>query len=75
MIQKTENGFHVYTDLKLKFSQMCNALRWLKADISWIKIGEKRGYWFLADKDAVIVSWPVERMALHYDSTAQKNSI
>jgi hypothetical protein len=74
-VQQTTNGWHVYTDLKLRFDQMEMALRAFGADKSWIRIGLKRGYWFLADKDAVTLPWPVERMTLRYDKTKEKNSI
>lgn len=71
-VQRTENGFHVYTDLKLRFDQMEIAMKYFGADPSWIRIGLKRGYWFLADKQPVILPWPTERMALHFDPSRKK---
>jgi hypothetical protein len=66
-VEKTTNGYHVYTDCRLTFKQMQMAFLACGADPSWSRIGQRRGYWFLADKDQIILPWPVERMALHYD--------
>jgi hypothetical protein len=63
-IQRTPNGWHVYTDLQFTFKKLCEALHILGADRSWISIGETRGYFFLADKGPVTLPWPVERMKL-----------
>lgn len=73
-VQPTKNGYHVYTNVVLKFKQMELMLRTLGADPSWIRIGLKRGYWFLADKSPVMLPWPTERMALHYDPSKKKDA-
>lgn len=65
VIQATPRGFHLYSDKKLSFDQLIRALKHCGADPSWIRIGRKRGYFFLADKDEVKTSWPVERMILY----------
>jgi hypothetical protein len=64
-VQQTKNGWHVYTDLTFTFSKLCETLSIIGADHKWIEIGKQRGYFFLADKDAVYLPWPVERMQLH----------
>lgn len=66
-IQKTKNGYHVYTDCKLTFNSLVKKLRHCKADKKWVSIGKKRGYFFLADKSHVILPWHVERMVLNYN--------
>jgi hypothetical protein len=71
-LQSTENGLHIYTDKKIRFDQFEMNARSMGADPAWIRIGLKRGYWFLADKSLVVVPWPVERMTLHHDKTGKK---
>lgn len=66
-IQKTEHGWHMYTDNEYLFSELFLILHQLGADKKWIQIGRKRGYYFLADKSSVILPWPVERMVLHVE--------
>lgn len=63
-IQRTDRGWHVYTDIQLTFKKLIEALQIIGADRSWIEIGHTRGYLFLADKGPVILPWPVERMKL-----------
>jgi len=71
-VQETENGLHVYTDKKIRFDQFEINARAAGADPSWIRIGLKRRYWFLADKDPIILPWSVERMVLHYDPSKER---
>lgn len=63
---RTKRGWHIYTDW---FMSWRNALSFISAipgvDKNWIRIGEKRGYLFLADKTLVKLNWPVVRMVLH----------
>jgi hypothetical protein len=66
LIQRTRHGWHVYTDCILPFRSLLSTLRILDADRSWIRIGEKRGYLFLADKSEIDFPWPVEHMVIHY---------
>lgn len=66
-IQETKNGLHLYSNRQMPFKELCTNLKHLGADPVWVEIGKKRGYFFLADKDAVNLSWPVERMALRFD--------
>jgi hypothetical protein len=67
IIQTTPHGFHVYTNAIMTFSKLVSTLSVLNADESWISIGEKRGYYFLADKDMIIFPWKVEHMMIYYD--------
>ena len=64
-IQTTQNGYHIYTDYQLNFTDLVLLLHKIGADKTWIEIGQKRGYFFLADKAQIIFPWPVERMILH----------
>jgi len=64
-VQKTEHGWHLYTDLMLEFPKLILLLHKIGADKTWVNIGRTRGYFFLADKSAVILPWPVERMIIH----------
>lgn len=65
--QKTPNGIHLYSNLKLTFKELIRLLKICGADPSWIRIGRKRGYFFLADKNEVEIPWPVERMFLKWN--------
>ena len=67
IIQKTPNGIHLYSNLKLTFKQLIRLLKICGADPGWIRIGKKRGYFFLADKNEVEMNWPVERMFLRWN--------
>lgn len=64
-IQKTPNGWHVYTDIQMTFKKLTEALAIVGADRKWVEIGKTRGYFFLADKGPVTLPWPVERMQIH----------
>jgi len=64
-IQRTNHGWHLYTDLMMTFHNLILTLHKIGADKQWIVIGQSRGYFFLADKSAVILPWPVERMIIH----------
>lgn len=66
ILQRTKNGWHVYTDYKILFPALVEKLKTLGADPAWIRIGEKRGYFFLADKQEINFPWPVEHMVIHY---------
>ena len=65
VIQETPHGFHLYSNLTLQFYELIQCLKNCGADRGWLRIGKRRGYFFLADKDMVLMSWPVERMMLH----------
>lgn len=66
IVQETQRGYHIYTDSIMRWVEL---VRWLPrvpgVDRKWIKIGKRRGYLFLADKDVVTMLWPVERMMIH----------
>lgn len=64
-IQKTVNGFHLYSNAMASFNTLLDFLTYYQADKKWLEIGRKRGYLFLADKDHVNLQWPVERMVIH----------
>lgn len=64
-VQRTPNGWHVYTDLQYTFKKLVEVLDIIGADRQWIEIGKSRGYLFLADKGPVTLPWPVERMRIH----------
>ena len=64
VIQRTDHGWHFYTDCKLTLKQCVIAQRVIGCDKAWIRIGQSRGYFFLADKSPIILPWPVERMVL-----------
>lgn len=77
--QPTTNGWHVYTSVIGDFSYIKQKAWRMAADLSWLRIAEKRGYLFLADKAPVPLPWPVERMViarekLHRDSTTRINA-
>lgn len=67
IIQNTPHGWHVYTDWQITFSKLVQMLKDIGADPAWIRIGEKRGYFFLADKKEIDFPWQVEHMVIHYD--------
>ena len=61
----TEHGWHIYTNFIVTLADFCTLAEECGADPSWISIGMKRGYFFLADKESVNLEWPVERMLIH----------
>ena len=65
LFQKTNHGWHLYTDYMGTFTQIITLARSLGADPSWIRIGCDRGYLFLADKDEIDFPYPVEHMVIH----------
>lgn len=66
ILEKTRNGFHVYTDIRVHSSEFIRLARRFGADPVWINIGHKRGYWFLAERYRPInPPWNVERMTLN----------
>lgn len=68
--QPTPNGWHFYTNLKLTWPELLYTLRQVPhVDKKWLAIGERRGYLYLADKNAVSLPWPVTRMILHTRKT------
>lgn len=67
ILQQTQHGWHLYSDLVMSFEELFQTLKEVGADKSWIKIGHKRGYYFLADKSLIFFPWPVEHMVIHYD--------
>jgi hypothetical protein len=68
--QPTKRGWHIYTNSRMCWREL---LRWLPrvpyVDKQWLKIGERRGYFYLADKDAITFNWPVQRMIIHHGKT------
>ena len=71
--QKTPHGWHFYSDIMASLKVMVKWLRMVGADPAWIRIGRKRGYFFLADKDQINFEWPVERMVLRIKDGKEKN--
>jgi len=74
MFQRTPHGWHMYSDTVLPFKLLIQKLKQLSADPNWIRIGEERGYLFLADKSAIVFPWPVEHMVIHYGKEKARNS-
>jgi hypothetical protein len=66
IMQRTDHGWHLYTDVVLPFNLLVSALKELGADPAWIEIGKKRGYYFLADKSMIVFPWKVEHMVIHH---------
>jgi hypothetical protein len=63
----TPRGWHVYTPAVFTWNGVISKLAHVpNVDRRWLKIGQRRGYLFLADKTAVVLDWPVVRMVLHY---------
>lgn len=65
ILQRTPHGWHIYTDAKMTFDELCSILPRIGADPVWVKIGKERGYFFLADKSCIVFPWPVEHMVIH----------
>jgi hypothetical protein len=63
--QRTPHGWHLFTNVTMKFCDMKWLLIHTMADTSWITIGYQRGYWFLADKEHMRFPYPVERMKIY----------
>jgi hypothetical protein len=75
ILQRTEHGWHVYTDMQLEFHTLVNVLsHMLRADKVWIEIGKKRGYYFLADKSRIVFPWKVEHMVIYHDKEKARNT-
>ena len=66
ILQKTNHGWHLYTDIAYRFEKLIQTLKIMGADPTWIKIGKERGYFFLADKSEIDFPYPVEHMVIHY---------
>jgi hypothetical protein len=63
----TPRGWHVYTPAVFTWNGVLSKLAHVPhVDRRWLKIGQRRGYLFLADKTAVVLDWPVVRMVLHH---------
>lgn len=73
-IQETPNGIHVYTNFTGTLDQVSAMARDFGADMNWIFIARKRGYFFLADKNIVLLDWPVERMIIHHGKKETRDS-
>jgi hypothetical protein len=67
IVQRTEHGWHVYTDQIGTFDSVITKLKHIGADKAWIRIAERRGYLFLADKSEIHFPWPVEHMVIHME--------
>ncbi len=65
VVQKTEHGWHVYTDHVADFDSTLRLLVRVGADPIWLRIAKERGYLFLADKSRLAFPWPVEHMVLY----------
>lgn len=74
LIQRTEHGWHFYTDLIVPWGHLPKLLREAGADPAWVTIGEERGYYFLADKSALMFSWKVEHMVIYYGKEKARNT-
>lgn len=74
ILQVTANGFHLYTNIQMTFESLVSTLKLIKADPAWIRIGQKRGYFFLADKDYINFTWSVEHMRISYVKEKAQNS-
>jgi hypothetical protein len=67
-IQPTRHGYHLFTNIKLSWMDLRRKIRKIPfVDLTWIGIGESRGYFFLADKGHVRLSWKVRRMILRWE--------
>ena len=64
--QETRNGFHIYTNFITSFFEVLFLAKIIGADETWLKIGQRREYLYLADKDQINLAWPVERMIIHH---------
>ena len=75
VVQKTENGFHVYTPQVMRLKPMLKLAVKLGADKGWAEIALKRGYAFLADKSPVHMPWPVDRqvVSMYHDDPEPKH--
>lgn len=72
ILQRTQHGWHLYTDYRGTMIEITDLLRYIGADHNWIEIGIRRGYWFLADKDEVHFNWPVECMVIYDGKKGKK---
>jgi hypothetical protein len=72
--QKTENGYHVYTNFISGLKECAIIAGSLGADRNWIRIAEARGYFFLADKRHMQLDWPVERMIIYRGKKEAQNT-
>ena len=63
--EKTPHGWHLYTNIEMTFDTLVILLHCIDADPAWIKIGEERGYFYLAHKTFLNFPWPVEYMCLN----------
>ncbi len=62
----TRNGWHLYTDAVYRWPALLPVLAaFPHVDPNWLRIGRRRGYFYLADKTEVKLDWPVIRMVLH----------
>jgi hypothetical protein len=73
-LQATKHGWHLYTDQVMDFPTLIKTLKQIGADRAWIRIGQKRGYMFLADKKEIKFPWPVEHMVIHHGKEKAQNS-
>ena len=74
IIQDTEHGWHLYTSWKMTFDELIPFLKKISADPEWVRIGERRGYLFLADKKEINFPWPVEHMVIKYGKKETQNT-
>jgi hypothetical protein len=74
ILQKTEHGWHLYTDVIFSFDKLVANLKLTGADAAWIDIGKERGYFFLADKSEIDFPYPVEHMVIHYGKEKTRNT-
>jgi hypothetical protein len=64
---ETEHGWHIYTQTQLPWSLLIDTLKNVpNVDRNWLRIGKRRGYLFLADKDYFYPNWPVVRMLIRH---------
>lgn len=66
-VYPTPHGWHIYTNYALPWASLCVLLSRIPGvDNLWVTIGRRRGYFYLADKCEVRLTWPVVRMVLHH---------
>lgn len=72
-IQKTKNGWHVYTDHVMRLRAMIGKALTFGADKTWAKLALGRGWAFLADKKRVKIPWAVERKIIAWREPSDSN--
>jgi hypothetical protein len=64
---ETQHGWHIYTSCAMPWSLLIRCLNNVPGvDQQWLRIGKRRGYFFLADKELASLPWPTIHMVLHH---------